>query len=574
MGWAEYKITVPDEGTGEVYTTCPECSPERKKNAAKCLSANLTDGIWFCHHCGWKGSLKSGTRALGSKPKYELPTEIQDYIPEEEGLRLLRERGITMSAIRRNKIVCAKVFMPQVGKEVGAVAFQYFRGDKLLNRKWRQLDEKNFRLESGSERLLYKSNDIAETTIITEGEMDCLALESAGHQNCVSVPDGAPAPNTKDYASKFSFLEAESGVLAKVKTFLIAVDNDGPGEKLSEELSRRLGRHRCKRVTWPQGCKDANDTLMRYGKEGIDEALDDARGYPVKGIHSILDLGSRVTPLYNRGLLRGLRTGWPSIDDHYTVRPGELTIVTGIPSHGKSTWMDNLMLNMVRMHDWRFLVFSPENLPLEHYTSRLLEKWVGRPFFDNPKLSAMVRMSAQQADQAMEDLNPYIQFIMDDEDTEMNVDWILATAREYLLSHGVRGLVIDPWNEIEHRRPSSLTETEYIGQSLSKIKRFARNNGIHVWIVAHPTKLEKEKNDTYPVPTMYNINGGANWFNKADNGICIWRDLQTLSPVTEVYIQKIRFKEVGVIGKKELNYSHLCGTYTDPAGTYTQGATP
>src|SRR5690606_28072351 len=107
-----------------------------------------------------------------------------------------------------------------------------------------------------------------------EGEMDKLAVEVAGIVSCVSVPDGAPSETAKDYASKFTFLEADRARLESVKEWIIAVDNDGPGKRLEDELARRLGREKCRRVTWPEGCKDANEVLTKLCSEQLRECLD------------------------------------------------------------------------------------------------------------------------------------------------------------------------------------------------------------------------------------------------------------------------------------------------------------
>jgi twinkle protein len=113
--------------------------------------------------------------------------------------------------------------------------------------------------------------------------------------------------------------------------------------------------------------------------------------------------------------------------------------------------------------------------------------------------------------------------------------------------------VIDPWNEVEHLF-NGLSETQYISQELTKIRRFARLNGIHIWIVAHPTKLQKNSQGKYDPPTMYDISGGAHWRNKADNGICVYRDFETNQ--TEIIVQKIRFKEIGKLGSAKLKYTY------------------
>ncbi len=161
-------------------------------------------------------------------------------------------RGISEEILARNKIGYEPVYMPQVEAHVDAIRFPFYRGGEVVNVKSRTLD-KNFRLETNAERIFYGLDDVTgDTAIVVEGEIDKLSLEVAGYQNCVSVPDGAPAVNTKDYTAKFSFLEASEEWLQKIKAFILAVDNDEPVKKLEEELARRLGKYRCRRVQWPE----------------------------------------------------------------------------------------------------------------------------------------------------------------------------------------------------------------------------------------------------------------------------------------------------------------------------------
>ena len=63
------------------------------------------------------------------------------------------------------------------------------------------------------------------------------------------------------------------------------------------------------------------------------------------------DLSEDVIALYREGVQGGVSTGFPSIDQHYTVRPGEMTIVTGIPSHDKSQFLDALAVNLAHAHE-------------------------------------------------------------------------------------------------------------------------------------------------------------------------------------------------------------------------------
>jgi len=111
-----------------------------------------------------------------------------------------------------------------------------------------------------------------------------------------------------------------------------------------------------------------------------------------------------------------------------------------------------------------------------------------------------------------------------------------------------------------------MTETEYISQNLTKIRRFSRNHHCHVWVVSHPTKLFREgPENKYPVPTPYDISGSAHWRNKADNCITVWRDLnpENQSLETQIHIQKIRKKHLGQLGLAKLQYEYSTGRYRD-----------
>lgn len=542
----------------EVKTTCPQCSASRKKKNYPCLNVNTNDGVWHCWHCSWSGSIKSGEY---ERPQIVKPVEYRrpDFVPNPTGLpeKLLAwfaERCITPSVLVRNKIAYGPIYMPQVEEETNAVQFPYYRGDAVINIKYRD-GRKNFRMAAGAERILYGLNDIAATTLICEGEMDKLALEVAGFPNAVSVPDGAPAADSKNYANKFDFLNAPE--LEKVERFIIAVDNDAPGARLSEEIIRRLGPEKCLTVEWSSECKDANDVLQTYGAEVLRECIEFARPVPIVGAFEAEDFFAAVMHNYEHGIPGGLHTGWHTLDPYYTVRPGEWTLVTGIPGHGKSEWLDALAVNLARMEGWSFGVYSPENQPVDYHIIKVLEKYVGKPFGPGPH----ERITREELTRGMAWVNQNFKWILPDIPT---LDALLTTAKSMVKRYGIRGLILDPWNEIEHQRPKDMTETEHISICLGQIRRFARSNGLHIWIVAHPTKLQKDKDGKYPVPTPYDVSGAAHWRNKADNCIAIWRDLaDDTTRDVEVHIQKVRFKAVGRVGQTVLQYNRVTGQYKD-----------
>ena len=203
--------------------------------------------------------------------------------------------------------------------------------------------------------------------IWVEGEMDKLAVEVAGFRNCVSVPNGAPVPGAKNYSASFGFLDSDRETVETVKRHIIAVDSDAPGARLEDELARRLGVEKCSRVRWPEGCKDANDVLAKHSAEDLRWFIENAEAFPIEGVFEISDRREDLLRLYEHGFEQCYLTGWRNLNSLYTVRPGELTAVTGIPSSGKSNFLDALLVNLARLHSWSFALFSPENLPLEHH---------------------------------------------------------------------------------------------------------------------------------------------------------------------------------------------------------------
>lgn len=550
--FGDFNIQV--SGTGEQDTICPQCSHTRKKKNDRCLSVNVDAGSWFCHHCSWSGGLGNGNGEYRppaaksyKKPEFEFTPEL----PEREYLYLVNERKIKPTVLERNRITYRD----------NAMVFPYYHNGDCVNLKFRTV-EKDFWQSKNGLKTLYKYDDIEDQqTILTEGEIDALSCEVAGFKNAVSVPDGAPPADAKSYASKFDFLGKCKERLDTVKHFILAVDNDPPGKKLESELARRLGYERCSRVEWPEGCKDANDVLVNHGHEKLAEILSSPIPYPVEGIYQVKDLD--LKSLYQNGLKPGIQLGWHSVDRLYRLsqESGELHIVTGSPGHGKSEWLDAALVNLAENEGWNFGIFSPENYPLEEHAGKLIEKHLGLPFREGFQR----RMTLEQLEPAQGWLDEHFSFIMPDEDN-LTVDGILELARVLVYRKGIRGLVLDPWNEVDHSRPSTMTETEYISQSLTKIRRFARNHECHVWVVAHPTKLSRDKKDgKHPVPTPYDISGSAHWNNKADACISVWRDRdpEKQSFETHVHVQKIRKKHLGQLGMAKLRYEYSTGLYKD-----------
>ncbi len=559
--FADFGIELRHGHGVEADTTCPQCSSSRKNKKARCLSVNTDKGAWLCHHCGWAGSLDSGEDRRAdfrhwAKPTYRKPKPIPVEGLSDKVISWFEKRGIRRDVLARNRIVSVLHWMPQREEKVQCIAFPYFRGGDLVNVKYRD-GEKNFCLEAGAERVLFGLDDLSETGIIVEGEVDKLAVECAGFVECVSVPDGAPNPDAKNYASKFDFLDTCSDQIAKVKRWIIAVDNDAPGRELESELSRRLGREKCFRATWPEGCKDAAEVLEKHGFDVLHDCISCAEPYPIEGVFEASGLRGNVIALYQNGLPKGHSTGWPTLDEYFTVRPGEFTVLTGIPNSGKSNFADALAINLSRTHGWPIAMCSPENQPIEDHIARMAEKYTGCPFSAGPT----PRMSEAQLQDAMQWLNRHVFLILPQND--MTISAVLEAAKQLVFRKGIKLLVMDPWNEFEHKVPQGKSKTDYICEELTRIRHWARKHDVHVVMVVHPTKLERQKDGSYPVPSLYDCEGSAHWRNKADNGLVIWRDFMVQKDEVSIVVSKIRFRQIGKLGEVKLRYSRVTATYSD-----------
>ena len=173
-------------------------------------------------------------------------------------------------------------------------------------------------------------------------------------------------------------------------------------------------------------------------------------------------------------------------------------------------------------------------------------------------------MTKEELISAQNWLNEHFSFLMPDENN-LSVDAVLDLAKTLVYRRGIKALIVDPWSELDHSRPNGLTETEYISQSLTKIRRFARNQFCQVFLVAHPYKMQKGGDGKYPCPTPYDISGSAHWRNKADNCLAVWRDPspENQSFETQVHVQKIKKKHIGNLGVAKLSYEYSTGRYLD-----------
>ena len=549
-------LDIPNASDGKTVCLCPLCSSGRSdaNKKQKCLSVNYKRGTAYCGHCGKRFMLmpeKPTEKVHRKKPVYKKPEEkIKHDIPEEL-LLYLYKRKITDKVISRNKLGHSVKWFAKAKKEAPCISLPYHKDGIHTGTKYRLPEPKDHTAETGAEPIVYGYDDIKGDTLIwVEGEFDKLAVEVAGFENCVSVPNGAKSAGS---------LENCKEKLEKITNHIIAGDNDKDGKELTTELIRRLNPARCKLVKWPEGCKDANEVLYRHGPEIVKRCIEDAERMPVKGIVKPSALVNKLLDLYDSPDAHGLSTGWDNVDKLYRVRPGQWTVVTGIPNHGKSEWLDALATNMMINHKWKFGIFSPENNPIEEHLEKFIKKFYGKPYGKGYNGS----ITKEQAAELAINLDDRLNFIAIDEDIH-TMESLIEVTESLVLSEGINGVIYDPWNMIEHNRPSNVSETDYISSALSKVTYMVKKHNIHAWIVAHPTKLQKKHDNTYAPPLPYDISGSAHWNNKCYNAITIHipNDKEMPENAVKIYVNKIKSRKTGRPGETVLYYQGASGRYT------------
>lgn len=555
--YAEFGIDIPyGRRSGKIKTICPQCHDQRSNKRDKSLSVDLDKGVWHCHYCNWSGTnevrvkddWQQRSTIRKQKKVYKLPTaqatEEQRHQVGAKALAWFASRGISEQTLRALNVTEGLEWMPQTGKAENTVQFNYYRGEELVNVKYRT-GRKEFKLVSGAELLPYNINAIGGTPecVITEGEMDALSFVECGRTDVVSVPNGANA--NLDYLD--DYLEQ---YFDDKEVIYIAVDTDTKGVVLRDELMRRFGVERCRVVEYGEGCKDANEHLIKYGKASLLQCLADAPETAIDGVFTISDFEGSLDAVFETGWKQGATIGHPNFDALCSFETKRLCVVSGIPGSGKSEFIDEIAERLNVRYGWKFAMFSPENAPLAYHAAKLVEKFTGKRF-------GKKTLDADMYKKVKEHLEENFFFIVPKDNFKL--DNILDKAKSLVRRKGIKALVIDPFNRLENEIPSGMTETNYISKALDKLTEFAQKHDVMVVLMAHPNKQMKDKDGIIPAPTMYDINASANFFNKADYGIVVHRN--RLVGNVEVHVQKVKFRHLGTCGTAYFHYNLNNGRY-------------
>jgi twinkle protein len=552
--WSDLGIDLRGKVSGQLKTRCPKCGPAARHRNKQDLSVDLDRGLYNCHNpgCDFQGKVGSAPDWRDFQPT---PAYVRPAPPPENAQ--IRTKGQAWLAGRGIDPLIAESMGVYSNDNDTALAFPYHRDGEVVHVKYRSITDKKFWSSKDTEPLFYNLDNCRNATdvLICEGELDVLALMTVGIDTALSVPNGAPAPG-QNADGKLACMTSGEAIIEGARRVIIAVDSDEPGVNLSDELVRRIGPEKCYRVTWPAGSKDANDTLQQHKHHGVLQAVADARPVPISGLIYGHEVADEIWRNRHGRQRRGVEVPqWQRFNDHYRVGEGHLTIVTGAPGSGKSAFLAAL-LSHVAQNDpsWSFAVFSPEQMPAAEFYEALVTHWTG---------TALDAADERDFRDAMNWVSDH--FILQAPESR-TIDEILELARICVLRHGVKGVVIDPWTEVESGRLAGMNESEHIGVSLARIRSFGQTHRTHMWVAAHPTKPDRAS-DEKPIGP-YDISGSANWFNKADAMLSVFRrDRSSDASPVDVYIQKIRFKAFGKNGKASFGFDQRSGRYYEIATT-------
>ena len=521
-----------DLKVGAHESICPICShlrkPENRKK--KCASLDWETGLGTCHNCNKTFQLHTFKRKGESDKVYVRP----DYTPKQPSSKVIewfKGRGISQQTLKDLNVSEGPEYMPQTNKEENTIKFNYMMGGELINIKYRD-GRKNFKLYKGAEKIFYNIDSIVGHSfcVIVEGEIDVLSLHEAGISNVISVPNGATLGN-----NNLDYLDNCIDYFSDKDKIIIAVDQDEPGQALRQELIRRLGAEVCYTSSFDD-CKDANEYLLKHGKEKLIYTIQNSKPVPLENVTTFKDIENEVTDFVQNGFKPGFQIGLRNFDEIFSTYTGQFITVTGIPSSGKSDFVDQMVIGYNKQYNWKIAFASPENAPTYLHAHKLMRKlWEGMP--------SKKDISNDKWKQVSEYINDNFFFI----DMERyTLDSVLKKGAELVKRKGIKCLVIDPFNKIRDVDSNTEDVNRYTMEYLTKIEIFAKKYDVLVMIVAHPTKMYKDSSGKIEEPTMYNIKGGGEWYDASYHGLLVHRDYE--KKTTKVKVLKVKFQNLGENG--------------------------
>ena len=532
---------------GKTQGICPLCSFDRqpKNQKANCASYDWERGLGTCHNCNNTFQLHTYQRKGSSDKVYVRP--LTPEVVEEVSTNVekwFEGRGISKNTLKALKVTEGQEFMPQTGQNENTIHFNYFVGNQLINVKYRD-GRKNFKLFKGAEKVFYNINSIVgyEYCVIVEGEMDALSLYESGIHNAISVPNGATLNN-----NNLDYLDNCIDYFTDKEKIIIAVDGDEAGQALQAELVRRLGAEVCYLATF-EDCKDANEYLLKYGKEKLVQCITKAKPVPLENVTTFKDIEGEITDFVENGFKPGFQIGLQNFDSIFSTYTSQFITVTGIPSSGKSDFVDQMVVGYNNNYQWKTAFASPENAPTYLHAHKIMRKvWQDMPTKKD--------IGTDKWNQVADHVNDNFFFI---DMEKYTLEAVLRKGAELVKRKGIKCLVIDPFNKVRSNDASGDVNV-YTLEYLSKIEIFAKKYDVLVIVVAHPTKMYKDANGRIEEPTMYNIKGGGEWYDASYHGLLVHRNYE--NKTVKAKVLKVKFQNLGENGAEaHFKWEHRSGCF-------------
>ena len=542
-------------GAGQHRVLCPNCAPDRRKKTIRDLALKVDDdgATYFCHHCQISGAVQLETKPVRRKQPV-VRADIEEGQVSDKLFSFMQARGISQTTVEYCGVRQSHRWFRKLKAEDDCVMFTYCdRNHKPYAAKLRALNLKDFSAE-GAPQSLWLADRITnwEELVICEGEIDAMSCVEAGISGAVSIPNGAinpPKEGENRPEPPMSYIGNHADALGKADRIVLALDNDAPGRYTTSLLARRLGKDKCWVVHWPEGIKDANEMLLQRGAQALREAIENAAPYPIEGAVSDKDALEDARLMRERGFPEGAKTGLREFDELYSAPEGRLTVVTGHPGSGKSQFLDQIMVNLAEREGWTFGIVGFEN-DVGSHLNELMHMWLGKSVYPG-KYGQCTEYEEQRAERF---ISKHFKWMNTDGDKLPTLQAIMEMIKSWVRRFGIRGIVIDPFNYIA--RDKDTNETDWISTMLSAIKLLCKTHGLHIWFVAHPTKMKANADDELPVPTGYDISGSAAWYSKADMGLTVHRpEAGSEGEKTELHIWKAKRRWMGRLGSCEVWYS-------------------
>jgi len=536
-----------DLDVGKREGVCPLCSHNRqpKNQKAKCAMYDWDRGLGTCMNCNEVFQLHTFKRKSDSLKEYTKPEWKNKTTLSDNVIKWFEGRGISQKTLVKMKITEGVEFMPQTGKNENTIQFNYFINNELINIKYRD-GRKNFKLVKGAEKVFYNIDRTIghDYIVIVEGEMDALSFMESGIESVVSVPNGATINNTNlDYLdSCIDYFESKEKVI-------LAVDADEAGLALKQELIRRLGAERCFTVEFG-AYKDANEFLMENGRSELAGTIAKAKPVPIENVVTLKDINEELEEFIYEGFKPGYQIGLNNFDSIFSTYTGQFITVTGVPSSGKSDFVDRMVVGYYLKYGWKTAFASPENKPTFLHTHKLIRKIGGwMPNKDD--------IGTERWNNVISKVNDNFYFI---ENERYDLDAVLSKGAELVKRKGIKCLVVDPYNKVKMQGASTMSIPDATMEYLTRVEAFAKKYDVLVIIVAHPTKMYKKEDGTIDEPTMYSIKGGGEWYDASYHGLLVHRNYE--QKTVKVKVLKVKFQNLGENqAEAHFKWDHISGDY-------------